>query len=152
MGEQRAVAALKLDPDWEAEADEAVHISSFVVSQKGNRILLARAKDFEGKEKWFIPGEMLYWGEDPEDGARRVVAEWFRGVEARPRLREIQSHTGHAWDLCFVYEANIPQNAKPASDVSELKWFPRNKVPLQDMGHEHEDVLATMWAKRARPK
>lgn len=85
------------------------------------------------KNLWDVPGGFLEDGEAPEKGLHREIMEEL-GVKIKiKRLVGIFMDTygkGGNWTLNIYYEAKIISGIpRPDDDVSELKWFDKNKIP-----------------------
>lgn len=102
-----------------AGADEAdvpwTRVAAYAACLDGRgNILLARLRaGFPGAGRWTLPGGGLDWGEDPEDGVRREVAEEtglrggalgpVLGVYSRAHRRSAArpSHSVHALGIVY---------------------------------------------------
>lgn len=107
--------------------------------------MLARSRAGD-KHYWFVPGEVLRWSEHPDEGALRVLREWFNDRTTKPRYRGVQSHRGRFWALCFIYTAQ-PKTSDLPPDVSEVRYFPRDRLP-RPIGFGHRDVLRAFFEDR----
>lgn len=102
------------------------------------RLMLVRRGSEPFKGMWDLPGGFVEEGEAPEVGAVREIREEtgldvrlgeFVGVfidvyESDPRQ--------HTTNLFWRAVADNPDDAKPASDVSEIGWFLREEIPPAD--------------------
>lgn len=117
-----------------------------LVVDDGGRLLLARRAHAPDAGLWDTLGGFLEEHEHPETGLRREVRE-EAGVDI-----EIGDFVGAYPDsygdgegapvaLNLVWEARIPGGELvPADDVSELRWFSRDALPV--------DELAFRWLAR----
>ncbi len=108
------------------------------------RILLARRAFEPDAGLWDVPGGFLEEGEHPLDGLRRELAE-ETGLEAEPGefvgayLDTYGDEPEASAVLNLVWTAEIASGELVASDdVSELRWFAPDELPL-------EDELAFNW-------
>lgn len=101
--------------------------------ERRGRVLLARRGRPPYAGSWDLPGGFLEAGEAPEAGLRRELEEEL-GVGTR-RLRLV----GFATDrygprgfplLTLVYRVTpAPGPLRPADDVTDVRWFPLERVP-----------------------
>ena len=146
-------------------------LSSFVVVSNGDGILIGKmvkpeiwverffvgekfAPVYTSSNKFILPSCHLAWFESPIDAALRVVTEQIqlKADKQSLKLLEVQSHVGGDpndtvqpahWDLCFVYELNVP----PGTTLKSPGWFEElhfaNKKSLKspDFTRGHGDVL-----------
>lgn len=104
---------------------------------RGRKILLGRraAAPFEGT--WDLPGGFLESGETPEAALRRELKEEL-GVEVRSArflgfFRETYGPGGFPI-LAIVYRVQLSSGRLvTASDVSELRWFDRERLPFKEI-------------------
>src|ERR1700674_4660948 len=97
-------ARLVPQPDC-TQPEEFTHISSFAFIRRGTQLLLVRrAKPERLAGKWCIPSALLFYGEDPATGVRRVVGEQLGVTATAAKLLDVQSYGDKHWDVCFVYE------------------------------------------------
>lgn len=138
----------RLSPQAQGQqSDEVVHISSFAIIKKGDRILLAkRLRPEFTAGKWTIPSSIINVGEHPEEAVKRIVREQV-GAEARStKLLDIQSYGDKHWDLCFVYEVSVDGTGKISPDIELVEYFEKGKMP-PEFRTDHAEVLQTMGSK-----
>lgn len=97
-------------------------------------LLLARRGRDPGLGSWDLPGGFVDEAEAPEDAVHREIAE-ETGLEVR-----VEAFLGHVVDrygadgdetLNCVYVARVASGRPEADDdVSELRWFDLEKLPL----------------------
>jgi ADP-ribose pyrophosphatase YjhB (NUDIX family) len=121
---------------------------------KNNKVLLARRAVAPFKNKWDSPGGFLEEGEAPEAGTLREIKEEL-GVKIKiTRLIGIYMDTyGNTGEqtLNIYYEAKITKGTlRPASDVKELKWFSKNKLPK--LAFKNQNKIIKIWRKMKRRK
>ena len=112
--------------------DNPVPAAGAIIERAG-RILLARrgAPPYEGT--WDIPGGFLEAGEHPDRALRRELREELGVAPDRPRLLGFFNDAygrGGTPLLAIVYAAGLRGTPRARSDVSELAWFPLNRLPL----------------------
>ncbi|HYX75848.1 MAG TPA: NUDIX domain-containing protein, partial [Gaiellaceae bacterium] len=98
-------------------------------------VLLARRAEEPFEGRWDIPGGFLEEGEDPLEGLKRELKE-ETGLDVEPQQflgiwmdRYRDDSTAEA-TLNLYWTARILRGEpKPADDVSELRWFPRDALP-----------------------
>jgi len=104
---------------------------------RGRKVLLGRraAAPFEGT--WDLPGGFLESGETPEVALRRELKEEL-GVGVRSArflgfFHETYGPRGFPI-LTIVYRVTLAgQRLVTAGDVSELRWFDRERLPFQEI-------------------
>jgi ADP-ribose pyrophosphatase YjhB (NUDIX family) len=105
---------------------------------RNGRLLLTRRALPPLAGTWDLPGGFLQGTETPEAGLRRELLE-----ELGMHVRQVKA-IGFLTDrygrdrlplLNIVFRVTPePGSLRPADDVSELRWFPRNAVPLRAIG------------------
>jgi ADP-ribose pyrophosphatase YjhB (NUDIX family) len=109
-------------------------VSAFVGDDDG-RVLLARRAHEPDAGLWDALGGFLEEGEHPLDGLRReVLEETGLTVEPGPFVGVYMDTYGTGEGavpvLNLVWEATVTGGeARPADDVSELRWFGREELP-----------------------
>jgi ADP-ribose pyrophosphatase YjhB (NUDIX family) len=127
-------------------AKSAPTVSAFVVDDE-RRVLLARRAHEPDAGRWDLLGGFLDEGERPLDGLRRELHE-ETGLEIDPG-EFLGSYVDSYGDgplatsvLNLVWEARIVAgDARPADDVSELRWFELDALPPRE-------ELAFDWVAR----
>ncbi|MEW6407691.1 MAG: NUDIX hydrolase [Patescibacteria group bacterium] len=99
---------------------------------KNNQVLLGRRAGPPFKNKWDVPGGFLEEGEAPDRGLLREIKEEL-GLKIKiKKLVGIYMDTygNSERTLNIYYEAKILKGIpRPASDVKEVRWFSKNKLP-----------------------
>jgi ADP-ribose pyrophosphatase YjhB (NUDIX family) len=86
---------------------------------------------------WDLAGGFLEVGERPERGLRRELREELGARVRSARLVgfEIDRYgPGGAAVLGLVFEVRLVGRVRARSDVSEVRWFPRNAIPWRQIG------------------
>lgn len=155
MSERLAIYTRAAEPGEYNVTDTSLHISSFVLSKRGNSILLVKAGpehflEFRRK-KWLLPGAVLKVGEHPEDAAFRVLRDQLGLSRVKARFLNLQSHKAEHWDLCFLFEAKIKRSPKPlAPFYTETRFTPLNKLPRSEIAEDHLEVIGALMKKQTR--
>jgi len=106
------------------------------IVERGGRILLARRAAPPHAGLWDLPGGFLEAGEHPEQALRRELREELGAAPADVRLVGFFTDTYGAGGfplLAIIYSARLIGAPRAASDVSEVAWFPRDRLPLREM-------------------
>jgi ADP-ribose pyrophosphatase YjhB (NUDIX family) len=104
---------------------------------RGSRILLARRAAAPYAGTWDVAGGFLEAGETPEQALRRELNEEL-GVE--PRTARLVGFVTERYGrggfpvLAILYAVQLAGIPRPGSDVSEVRWFPRERVPFSAIG------------------
>jgi ADP-ribose pyrophosphatase YjhB (NUDIX family) len=122
-------------------------VAVLVVDDDG-RLLLARRAVEPAAGLWDTIGGFLEEDEDALDGLRREAYE-ETGLEVEPGdfvgayTDRYGAGDAAPWALNLVWEARIVRGEpEPADDVSELRWFPPDRLPV-------DDELAFRWLSTA---
>lgn len=133
-------ARLVPQPDG-TQPEEFMHISSFALIRRGTQVLLVkRVRPERWAGKWCIPGAILTYGEDPASGARRVVLEQLGSTATVAKLLDVQSFGDKHWDLCFVYEVEMPGPGKLGQDFEKAEYFEVARLP-PELRDDHREVI-----------
>lgn len=100
-------------------------------------VLLCRRAAAPYRGTWDLAGGFLEVGERPERGLRRELREELgaRVRSARFVGFEIDRYgPGGAAVLGLVFEVRLVGRVRARSDVSEVRWFPRNAIPWRQIG------------------
>jgi 8-oxo-dGTP diphosphatase len=124
--------------------------SAVVVGDDGRLLLSRRAfEPFAGK--WDLPGGFLEEGEHPLDCLRRELRE-EAGIEIAVErfLGVVVDRYGD--DPSAVATLNlywsvrvVAGTLKPSDDVSELRWFAPDDVPIDELAFEHIEQVISTW-------
>ncbi len=128
--------------------EEVVHISSFAIIKKGNKLLLEkRLKPEFSAGKWVIPGAVIYFGEDPMAGVKRIVKEQLGADTKKAELIDLQSYGNKHWDLCFVYRVAIPNLGTLSQDIEKTDYFELRNLP-SELRDDHKEVIDTLKTRK----
>ncbi len=131
----------KLVPQPEGtQPEEVMHISSFVLARKGTHLLLVRRVKPERAAGWSLPSAVINYGEDPGAAAIRIVREQLGATPTALKLLDVQSFGDKHWDLCFLFEAEIPSVGKLRDDFDKADYFDIAKLP-PELREGHREVL-----------
>lgn len=110
-------------------------------------ILLIKRGHAPYKDHWALPGGFLEKGEDPEDGAKRELAEETHvtgvalaqvGAFGRPD-RDPRGHV-----ISIAYCAFLPDHKKSEvradDDAADARWFPLESLP--PLAFDHDEIIA----------
>ncbi|OGK77760.1 MAG: hypothetical protein A2X52_08070 [Candidatus Rokubacteria bacterium GWC2_70_16] len=104
------------------------------IAERGGRVLLARRAAPPYAGTWDLPGGFLEAGETPERALARELREEL-GVRAlAPRFIGFFTDSYGAGGmpvLAAVYRVRLAGEPSAMSDVSEVRWFPRRRLPLR---------------------
>ncbi|MEK7444169.1 MAG: NUDIX hydrolase [candidate division NC10 bacterium] len=106
------------------------------IAERGQRVLLARRAAPPHRGTWDLPGGFLEAGETPERALVRELREEL-GVRATAgRFLGFFTDTygpGGMPILAAVYRVRLAGEPRAMSDVSEVRWFPRRRLPLREI-------------------
>jgi 8-oxo-dGTP diphosphatase len=114
-----------------------------------DRALLVRRATEPLKGEWSVPGGMLELGEKLRDGLRREVLE-ETGLEVDPGevldvfdsiFRDEQGRTQYHYVLIDYLCRAISDDAKAASDVSEVRWVREDELAAMGLRDSIEQVV-----------
>jgi ADP-ribose pyrophosphatase YjhB (NUDIX family) len=111
--------------------------ASVAVIIEGRRLLLGRRARPPYARAWDLPGGFLETDELPLDGLRRELREEI-GVGVRHAtligfVNDLYGPNGFTV-LTAVYRAHpTSRHMRAADDVSELRWFPLDKIPYRQI-------------------
>lgn len=110
-------------------------------NQKGE-ILLTKRKFLPKKGCWDLPGGFINFGETVEESLKREIKEEL-GIELKKfkylgSYWSIYPYKGISYQtLCHVFISKYRgENLSVKDDISEFKFFPKNKIPLEKMSFE----------------
>jgi ADP-ribose pyrophosphatase YjhB (NUDIX family) len=100
---------------------------------------------------WMLPSSHLILGEDPRQGASRILREQLglidQPVEGPRVFSEVTGASNH-WDLEFVFLGER-SNAPSHEAWSELKFVDLTRTRREEIARFHEDILAHMGKWKA---
>ncbi|MFH1171882.1 MAG: NUDIX hydrolase [bacterium] len=108
-------------------------VAAIIADGEGKIMLVRRAMEPK-KGEWDVPGGFVDWGESPEHAMARELREELGIRFASPILHGIY-HDWYDWKgmrlsiLNIYYSGTCSGNPRPASDVSEIKWFSPDALP-----------------------
>ena len=113
-----------------------------------DKVLLLTYKDtnkYDHEKGWFLPDDLVKFGEHPEDAARRILNTQAGYITANLALGFIESFTGNdgTWHMVFHYYQQIDALPKilPSGDINSYKWFGIYSLPdVKEIAHKG-------WAK-----
>ncbi len=114
-----------------------------------DRVLLVRRATEPLKGEWSVPGGMLELGEKLRDGLRREVLE-ETGLQVDPGevldvfdsiFRDEQGRTQYHYVLIDYLCRAISEEAKAASDVSEVRWVREDELAAMGLRDSIEQVV-----------
>jgi len=116
-----------------------------------NNVMLVKYSDknkYDHQSGWFLPDDLVNFGEDPDDAAIRILNEQLSIGNAKVSLDHVETFTGNdkSWHIVFHYicrTAEIP-DIKKSDDVEIFKWFPLNKLPPKEETAHHGWALYTI--------
>ncbi len=142
------VARLIPQPAAGGPFEEMVHISSFAIIKKGNKLLLEkRLRPEYSAGKWVIPGALINYGEDPLAGVKRVVKEQLGTDTKKAELIDVESYGDKHWDICFVYRVEIPNVGTLSPDVEKTDYSELRSLP-PELRDDHKEVIDTLKARK----
>lgn len=100
-------------------------------------VLLARRAGPPYEDTWDLPGGFIEKGELPDAGLRRELREELAtsGTIARFVGFAIDRYGPGGFPvLAVVYVVRLRRAPRAASDVAEVRWFPRDAIPWRQIG------------------
>jgi ADP-ribose pyrophosphatase YjhB (NUDIX family) len=135
--------------------DNPVPAAGAIIERAG-RILLARRGGPPYAGTWDVPGGFIEAGEHPQRALRRELREELGVATRSARLAGFYMDTygpGGIPLMAIIYVARIAGRPRAADDVSEVAWFPRNRLPLRDVGFpgiRRAYVASGIWKSSSR--
>ena len=114
---------------------------------RGKNVLLvkyANSNANDHQQGWFLPDELITYGEHPADEVNRILKNQL-GIEyASPSLDHIESFIGNdgTWHLVFHFnvELGMDEELSVSNEIAEYEWFAVNNLP------EKSEVAHNGWA------
>lgn len=130
------------------QPEEVLHISSFVIVRKGGQVLLLRrVKPDRLKGSWCLPAAVINYGEDPGAAALRILKEQPGATATSLKLLDVQSYGDKHWDMCFVFEAEVPGESKLGDEFDKAEYFDLSKLP-PELREGHKEVLDSCKSRK----
>jgi ADP-ribose pyrophosphatase YjhB (NUDIX family) len=111
--------------------------AAVAVIMRGQRILLARRAHPPHAGTWDLPGGFLEADETPEAGLRRELKEelGLRVRRARPIVLATDRYGPGGFPILTIIYRVTPEPGPltPADDVSEARWFARDRIPYREI-------------------
>lgn len=109
--------------------------NGLIAENKKGEILLVKRKDNPKKGFWDVPGGFVEIGETLEESFIREIREelgdepknlfYLTSTADRYLYKGINYHT-----ICFLFTGKVnPKKIKVHDDITEIKFFPKNKIP-----------------------
>lgn len=121
---------------------------------RGRKVLLGRRADEPYRGTWDLPGGFLEAGEIPEVALRRELREelgvGIRSARLLGFFNETYGRRGFPI-LAAVYRVRLAGGRLvTASDVSELRWFDRERLPFREISFPSVRRALRQFAFRGR--
>ncbi|MDA4122825.1 MAG: NUDIX hydrolase [Thaumarchaeota archaeon] len=134
---------------------ENLHISSFVIvrneiGDEGESILLLRAGDKHPlsfrRGKLMLPSVILRYGENPREGARRVLRDQLKDPKDLhdPEFFSMQSYLGAHWDIVFLFNSRQNEGAQDPiakEPYVEAAFYEVKNLPRSEIVEDHLEVI-----------
>jgi 8-oxo-dGTP diphosphatase len=128
--------------------------AAVAVITRGRSILLARRANEPYRDTWDLPGGFLEAGETPDEGLRRELHEEL-GIRTRRATLIDFAIDRYGEDgfpvLALIYRVTpATGRLRAADDVSEARWFARDRLPLRDVGFPAMRAFLRRWSAGRR--
>lgn len=122
------------------------HVTVNAIAVKDDKILLTkRVETLSDGGKYCLPGGFLSRDENLEEGILREVLEETGYTAEKTTLFYVNDNPnrGENQNVCFVFLVEvIDKVAEHDWEVTEVKWFPLNTLPVQaDLAFDHYEVI-----------
>lgn len=131
-----------------------VPTATAVIADSEGRVLLGRRALEPDKGLWDLPGGFVDEGEHPLDALKRELRE-ETALEIEPGefLGIWMDRYGYdapsASTLNLYWTAQVVAgDARAADDVAELRWFPPDEIPWDDLAFEVNEKVLSTWLTR----
>lgn len=119
-------------------------VSTDCVAARGNEIMLIKRAHEPFSGYWCLPGGMMNVGETIEQTAVREVFEETGAVAKIVSLIGVYSGPhrdprGTSLTTAFLMKF-VKMKGNPDQEVSEVKFFPTNKIP-KSLGFDHANII-----------
>jgi ADP-ribose pyrophosphatase YjhB (NUDIX family) len=119
-------------------------VADVAVFSKGKTLLAkyANAENYNGQTGWFIPDDLIAFGEALEDAAKRILKEQLgiENTEVQFCFHESFIGMDKSWHLVFHFKAEVENDSVKQSSDIETQWFAINSLP------DKKDVSHHGWA------
>lgn len=93
-----------------------------------------------------LPGAILRYGENPREGARRVLRDQLKDSKALhdPEFFSMQSYLGAHWDIVFLFNSRENEGAQdpiPKEPYVEAAFYEVKKLPRSEIAEDHLEVI-----------
>ena len=112
-----------------------VPTNGLIVQNEKGEILLVKRKSNPKKGFWDVPGGFVDFGETLEESMIREIKEEL-GVKVKDLRYLISTPDRYLYKvvnyhtLCFFFTGKVKaRNLKAKSDITEIKFFPKNNIP-----------------------
>lgn len=127
--------------------------AAVAIVTRGRSVLLTRRARPPYAGTWDLPGGFLEAGETPEAAIRRELHEELGVATRRATLLTFVTDR-YGPDgfplLTIIYRVTVePGPLSPADDVSEARWFPRDRLPLRAIAFPSMRRAIAAWARGA---
>jgi ADP-ribose pyrophosphatase YjhB (NUDIX family) len=108
------------------------------------QIVLVKRRD---NGKWALPGGMVNWGEDVTTTVERELAEEtglnLTKVRRLVGIYSSPERDGRVHSICIVVEVEATGNLKAQDfrEISDVKAFPPEAIPIGTLSHDHDRQL-----------
>jgi 8-oxo-dGTP diphosphatase len=104
---------------------------SMAIITKGDRVLMVRRRQQEGKLLWAFPGGGIEAGETPEQAAVREVAEEVALEAKAVRVLGARVHPQTGADMTYVACEAVAGEARVEDDeeLAEVAWITLEEIP-----------------------
>jgi len=122
------------------------------------QVLLVRYNDlrrYDGQPGWFLPNDIVAYGEHPSDAAKRILLEQVGLKTEDIPLIYIASfgvEDGGRWNLVFHHKLDLDKVPKISVlfNVRTVQWFPLEALPEAEVVAHHGwaiDIVGEMMKK-----
>ncbi|WP_234349034.1 NUDIX hydrolase [Streptomyces sp. WM6373] len=104
---------------------------SMAIITEGDRVLMVRRRQQEGKLLWAFPGGGIEAGETPEQAAVREVAEEVALEAKAVRVLGARVHPQTGADMTYVACEPVAGEARveDAEELAEVAWITLEEIP-----------------------
>ncbi len=119
-----------------------------IIFNEQNQVLLGKRANDPDKGMWGTIGGFVDSGETFQQAALREVFEETSIKLSLNKLKYFSSYTGtylfegikyNLVSNAFTYFLNFQPQLEPSDDITELKWFGKDKIPYSNL-HKHNNI------------